>query len=411
MVSKRFFYVLIIIAVLGFGSYTFWHANRQQTAKVRKIYKATSIDTSTKVVPEQVSVETSADLAHEAKLPNNGTELVKSIMTEEQRTYLQDYFKVTESDEFRAFLKTKPTLEERFNFLSDQGIGDLPRNLNMLLFRKSFPTGDPVDFEPEMRQKLMQMLIEAGVGPSELVPSEVITFAQTLTTEEKDYVNDLLDQYSVEEAVNILQTSDPKLAKILQYGAEKGLEDEIARSVTKEFWADKRTRHWQMGYFKGKVVGEGGSYEWAQEVLSHITSPTAAERAFTKNSESHSFIQNGIDAPMTSDTIAPQNPEESGVLEVLPAAEELHDTPSDSASTLIDTAETSTASGIEFYEPLTEEEFNTELRKQFSPRRLNSAMQLLNRYGPKEGIRRLKESDPEFAKQLEHHIGKSKEEQ
>ena len=50
------------------------------------------------------------------------------------------------------------------------------------------------------------------------------------------------------------------------------------------------------------------------------------------------------------------------------------------------------------------EDFETTLRQEFSSQRLNAAMQILNRYGPEEGLRRLKESDPEIAKPFQRLI-------
>ena len=54
----------------------------------------------------------------------------------------------------------------------------------------------------------------------------------------------------------------------------------------------------------------------------------------------------------------------------------------------------------------TGEELETALREQFSPEHFERALSTLERYGPEEGLRRLKESDPEVAKQVEkarHH--------
>lgn len=412
MISKKFLAILIGIAVLGFGSYTLWHANKQWTAEVRKVYKATSIDTLTKEEPEQVQSEASTNLERETELPDNGTELVKSFMTEEQRTHMQSYFKVTESDEFRTFLKTKPTLEERFNFLADRGIGDLPRNLNMLLFRESFPTGEPADFELEMRQKLTRMLVEGGIRSKKPIPSEIVARAQALTPEEIDHVNGLLDQYSIKETIHRLQMSDPRLAEVFQYGAESGLEHEITRSVIKEFWADKRVFDWRMGYFKGKFSGEGSSYEWAQEVLSQVNSPTAAAPVFIENAEQFSPTHNEMaDVPKASAAITPRNYEGPSIPEASSAVDLERDIQGDVArKEVVNPAEMSTDPETEFSKQFTDEGFVTELQEQFSPERLNTAIKLLNRYGPKEGLRRLKESDPEFAKQVERRIGKSQEE-
>ena len=40
----------------------------------------------------------------------------------------------------------------------------------------------------------------------------------------------------------------------------------------------------------------------------------------------------------------------------------------------------------------------------FTPQQLNTALQIINRYGPEEGLRRIKESDPAVAKHLERFI-------
>ena len=54
------------------------------------------------------------------------------------------------------------------------------------------------------------------------------------------------------------------------------------------------------------------------------------------------------------------------------------------------TPELPTAEGVE-----------TQLNERFSPERLEKARQVLERYGPEEGIRRLREDDPEVAAQFE----------
>ena len=51
------------------------------------------------------------------------------------------------------------------------------------------------------------------------------------------------------------------------------------------------------------------------------------------------------------------------------------------------------------------EKFDPEI---FTPKRINTALEILNRYGPEEGIHRLKESDPEIVPYLEHVIAKNR---
>ncbi len=56
-----------------------------------------------------------------------------------------------------------------------------------------------------------------------------------------------------------------------------------------------------------------------------------------------------------------------------------------------------------------EEDFEKALRQRFSPERFNRARATLNQYGPEEGLRRLKESDPEMATHVERLIQKRPE--
>lgn len=399
--SKKFFVILIGLAVLGFGSYTFWERKIQSSAEIKKIYTGTPVSESIVEVSKQAPSEENANFGHNLQLPSDGNELVRSFMTEEQLAHMQDYFEVVESEEFLIFLKTKPTLEERFNFLADRGI-DVPRNVNTLLFRESFPIGAPADFEPEMRRELTRMLIERGVGPIETATLSILATAQTLTPEKIEYIDGLVNQYGVEETIRRLQASDPALAEAFRYGAQTGIEIQNAQDIIREFWSDERNFHWQMGYFKGKVIGEGGSYEWSQEILSQVTSPAAAEPALIKPAEQLSSIQSKrSDAPVDPAAITPHTYEQSAVPEVPRAADIEQDMQEGTSEDIANLEEMFTDSEIEFSKQFREENFETALREQFSPKRLENALQLLSRYGPKEGLLRLQKADPEVAQQFE----------
>lgn len=58
---------------------------------------------------------------------------------------------------------------------------------------------------------------------------------------------------------------------------------------------------------------------------------------------------------------------------------------------------------IEHIEATLTEQFNPERLK-----RLSRAMETLHQYGPEEGLRRIKESDPEIAKQVENMLRTNK---
>ena len=59
-------------------------------------------------------------------------------------------------------------------------------------------------------------------------------------------------------------------------------------------------------------------------------------------------------------------------------------------------SETDTSLGLP-----SDESFKSGLRQRFSPERSSQAIQMLSRYGPKEGLRRLKAADPEVGKHVE----------
>ena len=54
----------------------------------------------------------------------------------------------------------------------------------------------------------------------------------------------------------------------------------------------------------------------------------------------------------------------------------------------------------------TAERLESEIAEQFNAQRISKAMETLNRYGPEEGIRRLKETDPAVAEQVEQLLKK-----
>ncbi len=56
-----------------------------------------------------------------------------------------------------------------------------------------------------------------------------------------------------------------------------------------------------------------------------------------------------------------------------------------------------------------DESFKSGLRQRFSPERTSQAIQMLSRYGPKEGVRRLKDVDPEVATHVETFLQKQGE--
>ncbi len=58
----------------------------------------------------------------------------------------------------------------------------------------------------------------------------------------------------------------------------------------------------------------------------------------------------------------------------------------------------------EISEFMSTEGIKTQLPKQFTSERLTHALEILERYGPEDGIYHLKETDPEIAQQVENFL-------
>ncbi len=407
MMSKGFIYVLLcVLIVFGFGGYTLWRSTPQQP---KKVYKTTPIAEQGKGVFTKANVGERQD----TDVPADGTAYLKSLLTPEQleSEKWQHHIKVTESDEYREFKETDPTLEEDFNFLADRGI-DVPRNVNTLLFRQSFPTGEPADFEPEMRARLKEMFIAASVQAVGPAPLHLIQRAKALTDAEKEHVNQLVDRYGIEGTVERLGVSDPELAELFEYGAYGALEQDRIFNVITAFWEedDKRAFHWSMGQFKGRYVGEGSSFEWAEAVLAEVTEAAAADPFFYPSQTPVPVVEEDKVKPVLDAAGTANEPKEAqnrDIPTVISTEPEIRD--DKGGEDVKDRVEPITESGTEFATQFTESDFGAALQAQFSPERRDAALGLLNRYGREEGLRRLKTSDPELAKQMERGIRKSAE--
>ena len=221
------------------------------------------------------------------------------------------------------------------------------------MFREHFPTGEYVDYEPEMRKRLAELFLESGLSA-------------TAANDEK----------SVGETLNVMA----------QFRAE-----------------DEAHRVWMRGHFKGYV----GDLEWTQNIRQNATSiVTDINNVDTLST----FTESDTITEPTLTEIAEEDsdnqPQPLLFSEETPMFEDVEQVPQTAdeieaqlLKTLFpDTLELPTEAGIE----------NT-LREQFSLQRLSTAMETLSQYGPEEGVRRLKESDPEVATQVERLLQQRQE--
>lgn len=238
-----------------------------------------------------------------------------------------------------------------WDFLESQGIESSARKLQEINFRESFPNGDYADYEPMMRKKLAELFLE----------------------------------------------SDPPL------GMDKQTVREYTLDVMDQFRYDWSNKIWMRGYFNGY----DGDVAWADNIRQNAanivaeltpadidTSPPPTESIFTLNT---------VDAvEEIGDTASLPNTN----TEALSAPKDLPEIP----QTIQETEAELLKQHIPDISGLpTEAQFLNTLHQHFSPERLNRAMETLNQYGPKEGLRRLKESDPEVVTRLERLIQPNKE--
>lgn len=277
----------------------------------------------------------------------------------------QKILEAIDSPAYIEYLKNGPSVRKWNDFLESKGI-PVNRDMYSNIFRKVFPTGEPQDYEPEIRLKLAELFIAAD--PVDLTDPEAAAGQR---------------------------------ARVLLEFVEK----------------DKTGPAWYLGYFgedwDGSIqieregIERSPAREWVSYVQRNAASIVAASETAGGNApESHpavpawdmSSVMEGsaafpdetsgdyqsINTSSTDALDAPAipNPETDAAATPAPGLSDVPKAPTDLP---------------------TVERLEISLKEQFSPERFERAMSTLERYGPEEGLRRLRENDPEVAKQVEQH--------
>lgn len=229
------------------------------------------------------------------------------------------------------------------------------------LFRKVFPTGEPEDYEPEMRLELAKLFLAAEpVDPADsraVLRQGLAVYSKFMTQGDKNY---------------------PWLAG--------------------RFDID----------FDGAIMGNtenNPAFEWVKDVQRNAASivanaeATGASGTDTDTSASSWDLSSVMESPPVSSdattgesqSIFPPTPDG-----LEPPAISKPETDTTVAPGLTDVPKTPT-------ELPTVEALEASLKEQFSSERFGQAMDTLERYGPEEGLRRLRANDPEVAKRIEQH--------
>ena len=316
-------------------------------------YRATTPETRTAEAPK------SAEAIYEETLRERAARDIEYMLESgTDDSDMKTLKKAMQSPEYLEYKRKQDAIFPGFNlvlwwdFLDSQGVESSARELQEKNFRESFPTGDYADYEPMMRKELAELFLEFDLRPD-------VTDTQTAR--------------------------------------------EYTLAVLSQFRSDWSNKVWMRGYFNGY----DGDVDWAENIRRNAadivaeltpadinTSPPPTESPFTLNTAD--VVEEVGDTASLPNTNT----------EALSAPKDMSKVP----QTIQETDEGLVKQHIPDISGLpTEAQLRNTLHQHFSPERLNRAMETLNRYGPKEGIRRLKESDPEAATRFERLIQPDKE--
>lgn len=277
----------------------------------------------------------------------NGIDGFKAFFSEEQLAdpLAKRMFEILESPAGQEFLKSNPNgLADAFAFFESQGI-KMNHNFFTEKYRKVFPTGEPEEFEDEMRQRFTEMV---GSGePDPRNQEEFNRFTDALT----------------------------------------------------EFLEDKRNYAWVAGRFQGNNKAFG---QWALQILRNPVSSPIEQTPETVVGENTFELPTDVGAiPPDAQDLARPPIDAATLSPELPASERTLPTTETEISELLTEPQIKIDGEEVIPELPTEAELEASLREQFNPERYQKAISTLNRYGPEEGLRRLKSDDPEIAKRIE----------
>lgn len=258
-----------------------------------------------------------------------------------------------------AYLEYKKKQAENFpgfnltlwwSFLESQGIKHSGREVQEAFFREHFPTGEYADYEPMMRKRLAELFFQANLPqePSAISSVRLDTIA-------------VLSQFREEDPANSV---------------------------------------WMRGYFNGY----DGDIAWANDIRNNAVSIIAESIAADSDTVPPSTDPAGMSS--TTDVTAEPVDRLSSRDEVPLLFEDLEQVPQTVEALEKQLTEQFPSAGSQLP---TEADFQKGLRERFSSQRFNRAMSTLRQYGPEEGLRRLKESDPEISTQVERLFQLNKE--
>jgi len=280
--------------------------------------------------------------------------LKKQEFTEAENQKVEQVLK---SQAYQDFLKTDVnSMKEFLDFFASQGV-EIPYTGLLAefhqMFREHFPQASAAELEPYMREKLSALFWENNI----------------------------------------------------QFGTE--IEYKTIEEIIIEFFVENPNIVWAMEHFEGDYFAIG---RWATDVLQNpIPAPTEEPDVYDTREAPLPAQGEFFDAEPDVHATEQQYDREPVQSATSPSIEDL-DTLIESEDDIFADNEDDIKGELtpESPEP-TEETLETYLHRSFSPARFKRAMETLRCYGPQEGLRHLKTSDPEFAEYVTRFLRKHQE--
>ena len=173
----RWYQPVIIVVVLGFlGMSVLWGLSVQKSINVTPTSPTSPTSSVTSTPPEKnvknnASPFSSAPSFEDARKKHPNAHPVVAMFKSMMDPYREELFsnpetkrvlEILESSEYAEFITTNPTIRETDEFWTEHGFRQDPDRF-IKAFREEFPTGQPEDFEPEMRRKFAELFRDADL--------------------------------------------------------------------------------------------------------------------------------------------------------------------------------------------------------------------------------------------------------
>lgn len=354
--------LFLIIGIIVFTGGLWFFLRQTPSPEIRTVYKTAPVSKPSEVQLPHTHAQGKPhshdeDTPHTHERPSNSmVQLARESYAKNPHPTQKRWLAYVESEEGRAFFDSFPTTDEWFEKSKSFGFFDSPalRAARDRLYRKYFPTGTVDENETIIRDLMRDAILEH-------------------------------EHHKEDEASQHRNSS--VLIDLLS-------EDKYVAWVEKKFGSEppSASQEWVHSTFEEVRLAEREKYLAAQGNDTPAPDLTRSERP-----------ESEIEGPLTDgQTLVNTHNVSENILTI-------EDILSDDANTQQAGIETLTPTSPEAPELPTNKNLETALRNQFKPERYQKAMSTLKRYGPEEGLRRLKKSDPEVAKQVERLLPKQQE--